>query len=240
MTTEPDPRTAPVRILLVHGSCHGGWCWEEVVGPLEERGWLVSAPDLPLTSFFDDAEAVEQEIAAAKARGERVVAVGHSYGCPVITQGGDDADHLVICAGPVPDIGETVDDERAVTPEVMPADVYLPGGMFTLDPERAVAGFFHRCTPEQARRAGERMRPMPAASFTEHVTKAAWKHVPTSYIVTTDDHAFGTSFQRSLLPRVRDYVEFDCDHSLFYSATDQLVARLDEIATEVAARGESA
>ncbi len=232
-SVDPPP---PVRLVLVHGSCHGAWCWEEVVGPLQERGWVVSAPDLPFTSFFDDAEAVRREIAAAKHRGERVVVVGHSYGGAVITQGGEAADHLVICAGPLPDIGEIVDDPRAATPEVTPADVFLPDGMFTLDPVRAAAGFFHRSSPEQACRAGERMRPMPAASFDERLTKAAWRHVPTSYIVCGDDRAFGASFQRSLLDRVRDHTEFDCDHSLFYSAAGPLIDRLHDIATEVGQR----
>ena len=34
-------------ILLVHGSCHGAWCWRDVIGPLEDMGHSVRAVDLP-------------------------------------------------------------------------------------------------------------------------------------------------------------------------------------------------
>ena len=37
----------PKEFLLVHGACHGAWCWEEVVGRLRARGHRVAALDLP-------------------------------------------------------------------------------------------------------------------------------------------------------------------------------------------------
>ena len=33
--------------LLIHGACHGAWCWEAVAPLLHERGHEVVAPDLP-------------------------------------------------------------------------------------------------------------------------------------------------------------------------------------------------
>ena len=33
--------------ILVHGACHGGWCWEKVTPILEGHGHKVCAPDLP-------------------------------------------------------------------------------------------------------------------------------------------------------------------------------------------------
>ena len=33
--------------VLIHGACHGGWCWEKVVPLLEARGHTAYAPDLP-------------------------------------------------------------------------------------------------------------------------------------------------------------------------------------------------
>ena len=35
------------RFLLIHGACHGGWCWERVTPLLEAAGHSVMAPDLP-------------------------------------------------------------------------------------------------------------------------------------------------------------------------------------------------
>ena len=33
--------------VLIHGACHGGWCWEKVVPILQARGHTAHAPDLP-------------------------------------------------------------------------------------------------------------------------------------------------------------------------------------------------
>lgn len=33
--------------LLIHGGCHGGWCWDQVRNELETQGHEVTAPDLP-------------------------------------------------------------------------------------------------------------------------------------------------------------------------------------------------
>ena len=33
--------------LLIHGACHGGWCWRKVKDQLESMGHQVIAPDLP-------------------------------------------------------------------------------------------------------------------------------------------------------------------------------------------------
>lgn len=34
-------------LLLVHGSCHGAWCWREVIPALEALGHAARAIDLP-------------------------------------------------------------------------------------------------------------------------------------------------------------------------------------------------
>ena len=33
--------------VLVHGACHGGWCWEKVGPILQAHGHTAYAPDLP-------------------------------------------------------------------------------------------------------------------------------------------------------------------------------------------------
>src|SRR2546430_16859589 len=39
----------PKEFLLVHGACHGAWCWDEVAGRLRARGHRVAALVLPGT-----------------------------------------------------------------------------------------------------------------------------------------------------------------------------------------------
>jgi pimeloyl-ACP methyl ester carboxylesterase len=71
--------------LLIHGACHGGWCWDRVAPLLAERGHTSTAPDLPC----DDPSAglAEYTGAALDGLGERtddLVVVGHSLGALIV------------------------------------------------------------------------------------------------------------------------------------------------------------
>lgn len=59
---------------LVHGSWHGGWCWDPLRAELEARGHQVYTPDLPC----EDVAAGVEEYAASVAAAD--VVVGHSLG----------------------------------------------------------------------------------------------------------------------------------------------------------------
>lgn len=67
--------------LLLHGACHGGWCWDEVASCLRAAGHEAIAPDLPcddldagLTEYADTA------VAALNGASGDVVVVAHSLG----------------------------------------------------------------------------------------------------------------------------------------------------------------
>jgi pimeloyl-ACP methyl ester carboxylesterase len=64
------------RFILVHGSWHGGWCWEALDRELASRGHEVWAPDLPCDQIgstqWDYAELIGPQPDA--------VVVGHSLG----------------------------------------------------------------------------------------------------------------------------------------------------------------
>ena len=69
------------RFLLLHGACHGGWCWEPVIAHLVRRGHTAVAPDLPcddLTAGIDAYTAVAVD--ALGPDRDDVVVVGHSLG----------------------------------------------------------------------------------------------------------------------------------------------------------------
>jgi pimeloyl-ACP methyl ester carboxylesterase len=65
---------------LVHGAWHGAWCWERLIGPLEERGHEVVTPELPSEDpglgLEDYADVIERELGDA----DDVVLVPHSLG----------------------------------------------------------------------------------------------------------------------------------------------------------------
>uniref|UniRef100_A0A0E0JK23 AB hydrolase-1 domain-containing protein n=1 Tax=Oryza punctata TaxID=4537 RepID=A0A0E0JK23_ORYPU len=79
------------RIILVHGTGHGGWCWYRVATLLRAAGHLVDAPDLAASgadarrlrdvpTFDDYSRPLLDGAVRALPSGERAVLVGHSFG----------------------------------------------------------------------------------------------------------------------------------------------------------------
>lgn len=74
---------------LVHGACHGAWCWYKVVTLLKLAGHRVTALDLGASGVnpkqLDDVSSIFNyvqpllEFMASIPKDERVVLVGHSY-----------------------------------------------------------------------------------------------------------------------------------------------------------------
>ncbi|KZV24980.1 methylesterase [Dorcoceras hygrometricum] len=77
-------------IVLIHGACHGAWCWYRVTTRLRSQGHRVTALDMaaaganttPLAevSTFSDYSQPLMELLEASPAEERVVLVGHSMG----------------------------------------------------------------------------------------------------------------------------------------------------------------
>jgi len=230
-----DP-SETVAVVLVHGACHGGWCWEDVTGPLSGRGWSVEAVELPLSSLVDDAEAVRVAVSTGRAAGKAVLLVGHSYGGFVISEGGHEADHLVYVAGVMPEPGKTLSDPpQALTAEAGAAFVVAEDGLHgAFDPAAAPALFYNRCDPDRVAAAVARQRPMSLLCLGQPVERPAWMQLPSSYVVCTEDHAISPAYQRERAKLTQHHLVLKTDHSPFYSATDELVGWLDTTAQRLA------
>ncbi|BAB93254.1 pir7b protein [Oryza sativa Japonica Group] len=77
--------------ILVHGLCHGAWCWYRVVAALRAAGHRATALDMAASgahparvdevgTFEEYSRPLLDAVAAAAAPGERLVLVGHSHG----------------------------------------------------------------------------------------------------------------------------------------------------------------
>ncbi|CAO2196326.1 unnamed protein product [Urochloa humidicola] len=76
--------------VLVHGLCHGAWCWYKVATLLRAAGHRVTALDLAAAGVhparLDEVRSFEEysrpllDAVAVAAAGERVILVGHSHG----------------------------------------------------------------------------------------------------------------------------------------------------------------
>jgi len=197
----------------------------------------VECLELPLTTLADDAAIVRDAVARAKAAGAKVLLAGHSYGGFVITEGGHDADLLLYCAASLPDSGESANSQFALieTPELAHAvELSNDGDWLSIDPERGIPAFMNLCTPDDVAYALPRLRPMNTQALADIITgPAAWHTVPSSYIVCTRDRAMSPVYQASRADILGDSVEFDADHSLFFSATERLVDRMLELAVRL-------
>ena len=218
--------------VLVHGAWHGAWCWERVVPLLDAAAVPLVVVDLPSVShetatLHDDADYVRGALDTID--GE-VVLLGHSYGGAVVTAAGvhPNVVQLVYLCGFVLEVGESV-QENALTGGEDVSDlanaVQIVDGVLTVDPERAVAAFFHDCTPDVAAAAVDRLRPQSLGSFGGYAEAAAWHDKPATYVVSTDDHALPVALQRSNASRIGESIDWPTSHSPFLSRPE-LVADL--------------
>src|SRR5215471_16193410 len=126
-----------VSLVLAHGAWTDGSSWSKVIKPLAADSLTVSAAPLPLTSFQDDAAALDRALERVPGP---VVLVGHAYaGAVIAATRSDKVKALVYIAALAPEEGETVADvfyrtePHPLAPKLAPDDhglIYLPDTAF--------------------------------------------------------------------------------------------------------------
>jgi pimeloyl-ACP methyl ester carboxylesterase len=238
----------PATVVLVHGAFHGAWCWDEVVPGLGAVGVPALAVDLPghgastepLGDLHKHSDWLRERLALVDGP---VVLVGHSYGGAVITDaaaGAPDVVHLVYLCAVVPDVGEPVASilPDAVRREETASDldealVRREDGTMSLLLEPAATAFYADCDAAVATRALARLGSQLSASFAQPVRAAAWREIPSTYVLCTDDRAINPAFQRAMAARTTEIVEWPTSHSPFLSRPDLVVALLVDLANSV-------
>jgi pimeloyl-ACP methyl ester carboxylesterase len=184
-------------IVLIHGAFADASSWSAVVERLQRQGHRVLAPALPLRGLASDASYIRSVLDSV---GGPIVLVGHSYGGSVISQSAAECPRvkaLVYIAAFVPDVGESALEltnrypgstlAQATTTQSYP----LPGGgtgeeliiRKDLFREQFSAGV--PVPTAQVMAAGQ--RPITLAALQEKATAAAWKKIPSWYLVATED-----------------------------------------------------
>jgi pimeloyl-ACP methyl ester carboxylesterase len=222
-----------VTVVLVHGAWHGAWCWSALQADLDQRGIPSLAIDLPghgaSTEPLGDLHGDAAAVAAVIDRHDTdVVLVGHSYGGGVISMAGEMSPkvrHLVYLAAYVLDVGDSVSrvgilsDVAPVPPTLLGAAIGRGDGVLTLDAALAVPALYGDCPAEVVQAAVPQWSPQPIASFVQPADRAAWKTVPSTYVVCTGDRAVAPNHQRLMAARCGAVEELATDHSPFASAT---------------------
>lgn len=212
-------------ILLVHGAWHGSWCWDEVRALLEAAGREVHTVDLPTVhaankaelTLADDVRTVREAVDAVAGP---VVVVAHSYGGVPTTQaavGAGNVEHLVYIAAFALDAGESL---LGAVGGVAPSWWVVDGALTTAgtDTEPAEQLFFNDLPAEVARANAARLSSQATSPFQEEITAAAWKTVPSTYVITERDGVFPVFAQEALSGRAGSTVHrLDTSHSPFLS-----------------------
>ena len=216
-------------ILLVHGSCHGAWCWRDLLPELRALGHAPRAIDLP--GHGDDLTPVNDVTldsyadAVLAASTPQTVVVGHSMGGFAISAAAQKnpaamARLIYLCAV-VPAAGMTLADMRKQAPSqpLMPAVRMADDGKsFTLDPTMTEALFYNDCPPGAAEFAIPRLCAQAIAPTTVALpdTRRA-ESLPRSYIRCMDDRTIPPAYQVTMTQDWpdKDVYEMATGHSPF-------------------------
>lgn len=230
--------------VLIHGSWHGGWCWEKVVRSLKRAGHNVEAPDLPghgndrtpigQISLQGYADRICQLLGAQP---EPVILVGHSMGGVAISQAAehrpDKIKTLVYLSGNLLGNGESLfevaqeDEESLVPPNLV---VHENQGTSTIREDAIEDIFYNDCSEEDAARARALLSPEPLTPMVTpiSITEENFGRIPRAYIECLRDRANSPSAQKRMYTTVpcQRIISMNTGHSPFFSAPEELVAQL--------------
>ncbi|XP_073123951.1 salicylic acid-binding protein 2-like [Henckelia pumila] len=216
-------------IVLVHGACHGAWCWYKLKPLLEASGHHVTVLDLSASGIdrkslndvrtLADYTAPLLEVLDSIPPHEKVVLVGHSLGGLNLGLAMDKYPHkigvAVFLAAFMPDTKHGPSYVLDQYCEGTPAEEWLdtellpigtpedPLTSMLFGPKFVSLKLYHLCSPQDVALANALLR--PSSLFREDL----WKKSPFSnegfgsvkkvYVVCTQDKAIPVNFQRWLI-----------------------------------------
>lgn len=227
---EPDLPT----LLFVHGACvrDADWWWSPMIQPLAERGIRSAAVALPscgetgdaLGDLAADVQACREAIREAEGP---VVLCGHSYGGVVITEAGADKRvvQLIYITSVMPDAGQSQSEMIGGEPAPwLQPDEDTVG----VDPDMIREYFLQDCDQVTVEQAIARLTRQSLAPFAQPPREIAWRSIPSSYIVCTQDLATPAETQRGRIRAGTHQVEFDAGHHPFLARPDAFAGVLAE------------
>ncbi|MFI6880028.1 alpha/beta fold hydrolase [Streptomyces sp. NPDC050400] len=200
-------------IVLIHGAFADASSWKGVIERLQREGHRVLAPALPLRGLTSDATYVRSVLDSVDGP---IVLVGHSYGGAVISQAAAAAPQvkaLVYIAAFVPEVGESAlqltDRFPGSTLGQATATQYYPladgqqGAELVIKKDLFRKQFADGVPVRTAQVMAAGQRPITLAALQEPATAAAWKTIPSWYLVATEDRNIPPAAERWMARRAR-------------------------------------
>ncbi|MEH1949625.1 MAG: alpha/beta hydrolase [Nostoc sp.] len=200
-----ETKMAANNIVLVHGAFADSSSWSKVIPLLQDKGFRVTAVQIPLTSLANDVAVVEQVLAAQT---DPTILVGHSYGGAVITVAGANAPNvigLVYIAAYAPDTGESLGDLNGRFPTPSGSSHVRPvynNQFLEVDPDTFQEAFAQDVDTVQARVMAAVQKPIAIQNFDDKVTKPAWKSKRSWYQVSDNDRMISPELERFMAKRI--------------------------------------
>lgn len=223
-------------VVLVHGAWGNASHWNKVIGPLQEKGYNVTAVENPLTSLEDDAERTRELIAAQDGP---VILVGHSYGGAVITQAGNEPNvkALVYIAAFAPDEGDSLGSIFARREAPSGAANIKPDahGFLWIDRDKFHESFSQDLPDSEAALMAATQKPIAGRCFEDKSGPPAWKNKPSWYQVSEQDHMIPPATEQWMAERMapQKIVSLQASHASLASHPDVVVSLIEEAARSI-------
>ena len=214
-------------LVLVHGAWHDSGSWQplidELAGVEVVTVALTSSGDDPATLGGLPEDAAEVTRVLAGIEGPSVV-VAHSYGGIPVTEAvtaDSGVAHLVyLCAFQL-DAGESL--LGVVGGQAPPWWEMHETHVVPLTPEEV---FYNGVSPELTASSVAALQLQSRAAFESPLTRAAWRELPSTYIVCDDDQAIPREAQEALAQRAGTVHHLQSGHSPMLSQPAEVAALL--------------
>jgi pimeloyl-ACP methyl ester carboxylesterase len=221
-------------IVLVHGTNADATSWQHVILLLQKDGYTVTAVQNPLTALADDIAMTKRAIDAQQ---RPVVVVGHSYGGNVITgaaAGNPRVKALVYINAFAPEPGETANqlNSRYAPPPIGKAFVADSAGFLYIDREKFHEVFAQDVSTAEAKVLAATQKPPSKTIFDQSVDRAAWKTIPSWYLVGREDRAINAELERFMAKRIgARTTELKASHVSYISHPKEVAKLIESAAT---------
>jgi pimeloyl-ACP methyl ester carboxylesterase len=220
-------------IAMVHGAWADGYCWSNVILPLERCGLNVICAPIPLTSFSDDVAALSR---ALERIGGPVVLVGHAYSGAVIAAVREErVKSFVYIAALAPDEGETVAEVFYREPAHPEAPKLAPDshGVIWMPPDGFQRAVAHKASADQTSLATAVQRPIALQCIQEPVPLPAWRKKPSWFLIAEEDRMINPKTQHFMAERMGARAQSHrVDHSPMYTSPDLVIDVILEAARD--------
>ncbi|KAI4157802.1 MAG: hypothetical protein LQ342_007997 [Letrouitia transgressa] len=253
--TNPGPgesTSSSITILLVQGSFQIPEVYGKLVDSLEAQGFPTIHPrlpscsnvddlDFPKRSLIDDALVIRSELVRlVEYMNKTVVVVMHSYGGLVGSEavpeelsyskrraqgltGG--VIHLFFFTAFMLNEGQSVLSAFGESPN---NDV-KPDGRFTI--RNGAQTLYNDLSPSEAAEWEQKLIPQAYNVQTTQITRAAWRYIPSTYLICESDQAAPPQYQEMFANNAKAHIErCSAGHSPQLSQVDMLVRKIEDAA----------